>query len=121
MSDFDTERKKRIKLGEAYKRLCVNLDELEDENSRLLCEVSSLKEKLSTYGRHHPDCAILPHVSPIKDQCDCGFFDPVSEEPAPDGRAPREWEVLPDDKGWTLSIRQQDEGERGWIKVREVL
>ena len=34
---------------------------------------------------------------------------------------PREWEVLVDEAGWSLTIRQSGEGERNWIKVREVL
>ena len=34
---------------------------------------------------------------------------------------PREWDVLEDDDGFALIVRQEGEGERGWIKVREVL
>ena len=34
---------------------------------------------------------------------------------------PREWEVLLDDQGWTMTVRQPGEGDRHWIKVREVL
>jgi len=35
--------------------------------------------------------------------------------------SPREWDVLVDEHGWILTIRQDGEGERDWIKVREVL
>lgn len=38
-----------------------------------------------------------------------------------DHRTPREWEVCVDERQHALWIRGDDEGERGWIRVREVL
>ncbi len=34
---------------------------------------------------------------------------------------PREWEVLLDHHNWTMTIRQPGEGDRNWIKVREII
>ena len=34
---------------------------------------------------------------------------------------PREWEVLVDELKYILTVRQDGEGERNWIKVREVI
>jgi len=32
----------------------------------------------------------------------------------------REWDVLLDEGGWTMTVRQSGEGERDWIRVREI-
>jgi len=53
-------------------------------------------------------------------ECDCG--DTWNDnDPVHAGREPREWDVLLDEHEWTMCVRQDGEGERDWIRVREVL
>jgi len=70
--------------------------------------------------QYNPDIEDVPDWSDLPEQEELMITFPADDYEYRIKPKPREWEVLPDTDGCSLSIRQSGEGDRGWIKVREV-
>ena len=89
----------------AMNKKARHLQELRDEVTRLRDAVKMAHRKIAN-----------AEVSMTIEEWD--MLKLFLEEHIPDQR---EWEVLPSfDGGLSLTIRQPGEGDRGWIKVREI-
>ncbi len=93
---------------------------------RALVVARGVLEELAAFiWEEFEDKMMREHILRARDQIMNARLGKLSSDPFPisEGLAPdqREWEVMLDEDGWSMSIRQPGEGDRGWIKVREVL